>query len=229
MKIGGFQKFSLIDYPGKICAIIFTQGCNFRCPYCHNPELVKPDMFQEPIPEKYIFDFLKKRIGKLDAVSITGGEPTIHEDLPEFIRNIKQLGFLVKLDTNGTNPGLLWKLIEEKLVDYLAMDIKAPLRKYDMVTRVYVNKDVISQSIELIKKSNVEYEFRSTLVANLLSQSEVLDIGNLLGKVKRFFLQKFVSSKTLDGTFFNEVSFSNDKLLVLQNKFKNFVSEFAIR
>ncbi|OQX50761.1 MAG: anaerobic ribonucleoside-triphosphate reductase activating protein [Candidatus Cloacimonas sp. 4484_209] len=133
MKIGGFQKVSLIDYPGKICAIVFTRGCNFRCPYCHNPELVLPENYSPLIPEEEIFSFLEKRRGKLDAVEITGGEPTLQEDLTEFIRKIKEMGFLVKLDTNGSFPSVLEKVIYSGLVDYIAMDVKAPLEKYRQV------------------------------------------------------------------------------------------------
>ncbi|HEC86320.1 MAG TPA: anaerobic ribonucleoside-triphosphate reductase activating protein, partial [Thermoplasmatales archaeon] len=140
MIIGGFQRFSLIDYPGKICAIIFTQGCNFRCPYCHNPELVNPKLFQEPIDENDIFRFLEMRKGKLDAVEITGGEPTLQPDLIEFMRKIKAMGFLIKLDTNGTNPEVVEKIIKNKLVDYIAMDVKAPLEKYEKVVRAKVDK-----------------------------------------------------------------------------------------
>ena len=128
MRIGGLQKSSLIDYPGKICAIVFTIGCNFRCPYCHNPELV--DETAEELSQDEFFAFLEKRIGKLDAVTITGGEPTLHNDLVPFIIKIKELGFLVKLDSNGTHPDVLAQLISEKSVDYIAMDIKAPLQKY---------------------------------------------------------------------------------------------------
>jgi pyruvate formate lyase activating enzyme len=134
MKIGGLQKFSLLDYPGKISAVVFTQGCNFRCPYCHNPELVDPERFQECIPEDEIFAFLETRRGKLEAVTVTGGEPTIQNGLSSFVRRIKDMGFMVKLDTNGSRPEVLEELIRHKLIDYIAMDIKAPLEKYEAVT-----------------------------------------------------------------------------------------------
>ena len=130
MLIGGFQKCSLIDYPGKICAIVFTLGCNFRCSYCHNPELVYPELFNKPIPEEEIFSFLPKRRGKLDAVTITGGEPTLQADLIDFILRIKKLEFLVKLDSNGSDPDVLENAISSEAPDYIAMDVKAPLEKY---------------------------------------------------------------------------------------------------
>ena len=135
MNIAGWQKVSLIDYPEKICSILFTQGCNFRCPYCHNPELVEPALFREPLSEKEIFAFLEKRKGKIDAVSITGGEPTIQPDLVEFILPMKDIGYLIKLDTNGSRPDVLGKLISEKLLDYIAMDVKAPLNRYPNIAR----------------------------------------------------------------------------------------------
>lgn len=134
MQIGGLQKFSLLDYPGKISAVVFTQGCNFRCPYCHNPELVDPARYQECLPEEEIFSFLETRRGKLEAVTVTGGEPTLQKSLAPFLRRIKDMGFLVKLDTNGSRPDVLEELLRQKLIDYIAMDIKAPLEKYEAVT-----------------------------------------------------------------------------------------------
>lgn len=216
MRIGGFQKFSMIDYPGKLSAIIFTQGCNFRCPYCHNPELVNFNLFQDPLNEKEIINFLKTRINKLDAVCITGGEPTLHPDLPEFIAKIKSLGFLVKLDTNGTNPEMVKSLIEEKLVDYLAMDIKAPIDNYRSVTRTKVDAVDLRESIKLIENSEVEYEFRSTLITTLHSEEDVIEMAKSLGKAKRYFLQKFVPTKTLDSDYITKTTFSDavfDKIL----------------
>ena len=136
MKIGGLQKVSLIDYPGMISAIIFSQGCNFRCSYCHNPGLVDPDLFQPCMKEKDVLDFLQTRRGKLDAVAITGGEPTIQNNLMPFIKQIKKMGFAVKLDTNGSKPQVIKALLSEKLLDYIAMDIKAPLEKYEKIVNV---------------------------------------------------------------------------------------------
>lgn len=229
MKIGGFQRFSLIDFPGKISAIIFTQGCNFRCPYCHNPDLVDTQKFTTPIPEEEIFSFLSKRKGKLDAVSITGGEPTLHKDLPDFILKIKKMGFLIKLDTNGTNPEMLRKIIQKKLVDYLAMDIKAPLAKYSEVTGCLVNEYHIARSIGMIENSCIEYEFRSTLVDKVLTVRDVLKMGMLLGPAKRYFLQKFVATKTLDEGVKKFSSFSQDSLDLLLNRMRGYFPELVIR
>lgn len=165
LRIAGLEKNSLIDYPGKISAILFTYGCNLRCPYCHNPELVVEKLSKEKIiPHSYIFEFLQKRVGKLDAVVITGGEPLIHVELETFIRDIKELGFLVKLDTNGFYPEELKSLIDKKLVDYVAMDVKYPKSKYIHLTEKDNSVERISQSIDIIMKSKLEYEFRTTYV-----------------------------------------------------------------
>ena len=154
MHIAGLQKSSLIDYPEKIACIVFTQSCNFRCGYCHNPELFEQ---RKPlISTEAFFEFLKTRQNKLDGVVITGGEPTLQKDLNEFISEIKNLGFLVKLDSNGTNPNIIENLINKNLIDYVAMDIKAPLNKYEQITNTKVNTENIKKSINLILNSNID-------------------------------------------------------------------------
>ncbi len=229
MKIGGLQKFSMIDYPDKIACIVFTQGCNFRCPYCHNPELVKPEMFGESLSEEEFFDFLKERVGKLDAVSITGGEPTLQYDLIEFIKKIRDLGFLIKLDTNGTNPEMLKEIIDQKLVNYLAMDIKAPFSKYEEITKMPVNIEKIKQSVEMIKSSGIDYEFRTTLVKKLLSPEDIEQIGRDIAGAKQYFLQKFVSTKTVDEKVLNEETYSEEELENLKERLKPFVAKCLSR
>lgn len=199
MRIGGFQKFSLLDYPGQLAAIIFTQGCNFRCPYCHNPELVENSRYTNLIPEEEIIDFLLGRIGKLGAVVITGGEPTLHADLPQFIARIRGLGFLVKVDTNGSNPGLIERLINEDLVDYWAMDIKAPWQLYPLLTQSDVSPAAIQKSMELIRKSGKDYEFRTTFYDSLLSWEDIEDIQAILKPGDHFYLQQCHYEKTLAG------------------------------
>ena len=191
MRIGGFQKCSLIDYPGKLSAIIFTAGCNFKCSYCHNPELVNPELFPEPIPEEDILSFLRKRKGKLDALVITGGEPTLQEDLVEFALKVRELDFLVKLDTNGSNPRALEEII--RIVDYVAMDIKAPLEKYQQVSNSSIDTGEIKKSIELIMNSNRDYEFRTTVVKSELEESDILKIGELIEGARLFVLQKYAA------------------------------------
>lgn len=150
MIIGGLQKFSLIDYPHKISAIIFTIGCNFRCPFCHNPELVNPELYPEKIPENNVFEFLESRREKLDAVVISGGEPTLHKDLYQFISKLKSMGFLIKLDTNGTYPNILNRLIKDNLLNYIAMDIKGSLDRYEEIVTTKVNLENIKDSINII-------------------------------------------------------------------------------
>ena len=209
MKIGHVQRFSLIDYPGKICAIVFTQGCNFRCPYCHNPELVIPEQFGEPVPEDVLFSFLEKRGGKLDAVSITGGEPTLQPGVIDFISSIKELGFLVKIDTNGSFPNVIEELLRLHLLDYIAMDIKAPLRKYRAVTSSTVNTHDILTSINLIKNSGTGHEFRTTVVESLLGPRDILNIAKHISGADRYVLQRFVPSKAVNPAFLTEGTLSD--------------------
>ena len=229
MLIGGLQKFSLIDYPEKICAIVFTQGCNFRCPYCHNPELVEPKLFSQPIPEDEIFSFLEKRKGKLEAVEITGGEPTLQPDLIEFTEKIKDMGFLVKLDSNGTNPNIVEKAIKNKLVNYLAMDIKAPLEKYRDVVKVNVDTDKIKRSIDLMMNSGIDYELRTTVVKSLLNKNDLRKIGELIQGARLYVLQKFVPSKLLDPKFLREVNYSDEEFEEFKQMMLNYVEDCVIR
>ena len=195
MKIGGFQKFSLIDYPGKISCIIFTQGCNFRCFYCHNPELVYPHLFGTPLAEEEIMDFLKRRKKQLEAIVISGGEPTIQEDLVPFLKMVKTLGYAVKLDTNGSNPLVIRELVRRKLVDYIAMDIKAPFKKYPDLVKVKVDLSRIKESIEIIENSSLEYEFRTTHIPSFLTSKDLLEILSLIKNKRRFTVQEFVFRK----------------------------------
>ena len=162
MLIGGVEKTSLVDYPEKLTAVVFTIGCNFRCGYCHNPELIKLKEDSKILDETDLFVYLEKRKGLLDAVTITGGEPTLQPDLYNFIKKIKNIGYLIKLDTNGTNPEVLEKLLRENLLDYIAMDIKNSIDNYNKVVRNFTDKEKILKSIDLIMKSGLNYEFRTT-------------------------------------------------------------------
>lgn len=227
MRIGGLTRSSLIDYPGKVCAIIFTIGCNFRCPYCHNPELV--DETAEEIPESDIFAFLESRVGLLDGVTITGGEPTLHDDLPSFIARIKKLGFLVKLDSNGTNPDMLRRLIDWKLVDYIAMDIKAPLRKYEYTVARPVDRECIKASVELLKEGRVAYEFRTTVIKVLNPKEDFYEIGELIEGADAYYLQKFVPTKILNPGFRKKVTYSDEEFEELRTLMSNYVRTCAIR
>lgn len=251
--IGGLQKSSLIDYPGKISAVIFTQGCNFRCPYCHNPELVEKKQetgnrnegvrergkegklgLPSLLPSFLLLEFLNSRKGKLDGVVITGGEPTLHPDLPEFIKQIKELGFAVKLDTNGTNPEMLKQLIDEKLIDYVAMDIKAPIDKYSEIVCAKVDTGKILKSIEILKTGNIAYEFRTTVVksqknSSFLARADFFKIGALIQGAPKYYLQRFLPTKTLDESFLNEETYSDEEFALIIEDLKKYVKEVELR
>ena len=208
MQIGGLQKLTLIDFPGKLACTVFCLGCNFRCPFCYNPELVLPKKIrnQPRILERLFFNFLKERKGLLEGVTIGGGEPTIYKDLPDFIKKIKKLDYLVKLDTNGSNPRMLKDLIDQKLVDYVAMDIKAPKeRYYEVVDRpkkenAKLVKDV-EKSIKILKDSNIDFEFRTTVIPIILEKDDILRIARWIEPAKKYYLQNFRPEKTLDPKF----------------------------
>lgn len=229
MKIGALERFSLIEYPGKLSAIVFTQGCNFHCPFCHNPELVLPEQFRQSIPEEEVLAFLATRLGKLDAVSITGGEPTLHDDLPRFIKRIKRLGFYVKLDTNGSNPDMLADLLRDKLLDYVAMDLKAPLAKYGLLTNAPVNLDNIRRSVDLIRASGVESEFRTTLVSNLLNKDDLVQLRHDFGDLPKYFLQNFTPTKTLDANFPRNAAFTAEALKQTKKALTGLISGLVVR
>ena len=226
--IGGIQKTSLLDYPDKISAIVFTQGCNFRCGYCHNPQLLKSENGIYDVDA--FFDFLKKRQGKLDGVVVTGGETTLQPDLKLFIQKIKELGFLVKLDTNGTNPQILKELINEKLVDYIAMDIKAPIEKYQLITNSKIDTSKIEESIKIIMSSNIDYEFRTTVLPIQIEIEDFNSIGKLLQDAKRYYIQKFVvQSEILDSSLKEEKNYTDEQLKSIKENILNYVQFVDIR
>jgi len=230
MIIGGFQGFSLIDYPDKISAIVFTQGCNFRCPYCHNPELIdtkrsRSDRFKE----EEILSFLERRQGKLEAVTITGGEPLLQAGLEGFLLKVKGLGYLAKLDTNGSFPQRLEKILESKTVDYIAMDIKTSLDKYESVVRKKVETAQILKSIRLIMDSELDYEFRTTVVKPLFEKDDFIKIGQLVKDCRLYVLQGFVSSKTLDDECLDMHSYSDEELACFKQIMEGFVQRCTIR
>ncbi len=197
MLIGGLIKFSLIDFSGRIAAVIFTQGCNFRCPFCHNTNLVLPDYFEEAIQEEEILSFLKSRQGKLEAVVITGGEPAIQPDLISFLKKIKEMDYAIKLDTNGTKPEILQEIIDQKLCDYIAMDVKAPFEKYKLLAGCDVNVGHIKKSIEAIIFSGIDHEFRTTFVKPLLTKEDLDVIRTQIKGAKRYNVQQFVGHDTV--------------------------------
>lgn len=191
--IGGLQRLTLIDYPGHIAATVFTVGCNFRCPFCHNPELIISNcqFTISNVLENDFFDFLETRQNKLEGICITGGEPTIQPDIIEFVRKIKDLGFKVKLDTNGARPDILRQLFSEKLLDFVAMDIKSSLETYNKATNSQVDIERIKLSVDLIRSSGVDYEFRTTAVPGLHDAEDFVKIGKWLACSKKYVLQAF--------------------------------------
>ena len=229
MNIGGLQKVSLIDYPGKISAIIFTQGCNFRCPYCHNPQLVDPKLYKPCLFSKDIMDFLAHRRGKLDAVTITGGEPTLQEDLIPLIQKIRKMGFAVKLDSNGSRPDVLAHLLKDKLLDFIALDIKAPLDKYSQVVKVQMDTGAIAQSVRLVIQSKIPQEFRTTVVKSMLTQKDILAIAKEIAGAKRYVLQRFQPAQTLDPEFARDQLFPEEELLKLKKQLEKMFPLVLIR
>jgi pyruvate formate lyase activating enzyme len=227
MKIGGFEKATLIDYPGKVAAMIYTIGCNFRCPYCHNPELV--DETADVLDTEKIFEFLETRRKLLDGVVITGGEPTMHEDLLEIMERLKNIGFLVKLDSNGTNPQALKDAISRKLVDYIAMDMKSPLDRYSQQVARPVHVDSIKESIEIIKNSGIDYEFRTTIVKSLLSPEDIEAIAQSIKGAKKYYLQKFIPTKILNPQLRSKAVYTDDEFLELKKKINPYVHYCGIR
>jgi pyruvate formate lyase activating enzyme len=229
MKIGGLQKVSLIDYPGRISAIIFTQGCNFRCPYCHNPELVDPKLYQPCLPEKDLLEFLNTRRRKLDAVTITGGEPTLQDDLIKFIRKIRSMDFAVKLDSNGSRPDILETLIRNRLLDFIALDIKAPETKYSEVVKAKVSYDAIRDSIKLILSSGINHEFRTTVVTSLLLPKDICSIAREIAGARRYALQKFQRTKTLNKNYMEENTYPDDVFLKMKKQLEKQIPVILIR
>jgi len=208
MQIGGFVKQSLIDYPGLVAAVVFTQGCNFRCGYCHNPGLVLPGLFEKKstYPVKKMLDYLKERAGWLDGVVVTGGEPTIHHDLPEFLRTLKEIGYRVKLDTNGSHPFMLKHILKEKLADYIAMDIKTVLKEeqYSEITGLpgmdKIMEDIYT-SFSILKKAEIEVEFRTTVIPGVHNDKMLTCIKNEVGKEFRYILNAFREGETISSFY----------------------------
>ena len=225
MVIGGLQKLTLLDYPSKVACTVFTYGCNFRCPFCHNASLVteKPDSL---FSEQEIFDFLKKRVGILDGVCITGGEPLLCDGIEEFIGKIKSLGFSVKLDTNGSFPEKLINIVERGIVDYVAMDVKNSPEKYSLTAGTEVDVKKIDESIGFLKSGKTDYEFRTTVVKGYHDEKSVEDTAKWVAGAKRYFLQNFVDSGNLIG---NAEGVGEDKMRIFLSIAQKYVPSAQIR
>lgn len=199
MDINGLQKLTLLDYPGKVACTVFLAGCNLRCPFCHNAPLVVGSA-PAAMDEAEFLAFLAKRRGKLDGVCVTGGEPTLRPGLPEFLEKIRNLGFLIKLDTNGTNPGMLQKLLDRKIVDYVAMDIKNAPSRYGATCGDIDVLEAVKKSAAILMDSGTDYEFRTTCVSPLHDPQGMRELGRWISGAKQYYLQQFVDSGNLVGT-----------------------------
>jgi len=248
MLIGGVQELTTLDFPGRLAAVVFTLGCNFRCGYCHNPQFVQcqGETLTSRIPEEVFFKFLEKRKGKLEGVCISGGEPTLQPDILEFARKIKNMGFLVKLDTNGTMPDVLEKMIAEKVVDFFAMDIKTSLPKYrDIISALPdtglrravssksgVGEDLVEEikkSKEIIQNSGLSYEFRTTAVKGKHTKEVFEEIGEWLKGAEAYFIQNFRNKKTLAEEYKKEEGFSEKELAEFKLLMGKYVKNCGIR
>src|SRR3989338_2426862 len=210
MRLGGLQKLSLIDYPGKLAAVVFTQGGNFRCGYCHNPELVLPKEYCPAVPEEDVMVFLRGRQEYLEGVVVRGGEPTLQEGLISFLDRIKRLGYLIKLDTNGSRPEVLKQVLSLRLVNYVAMDVKASLIRYDEVTNVPVSTEKIKESIRLILEAGIPHEFRTTVVKAFHSAGDLLEIRSLVEGARQYNLQRArIDGKILDKSLLAREQYSD--------------------
>jgi pyruvate formate lyase activating enzyme len=225
MEIAGLVKTSLIDFPGKITTVIFTQGCNFRCGFCHNPDLVP--IKKGKISEGEVLTFLSGRRNKIEGVVITGGEPVIQKDLVSFLEKIKKMGFLIKLDTNGSKVKTLKELIDKKLVDYVAMDVKGPLEKYPEIAKC-LNTKSVQESIKLLKKSKIDHEFRTTVLPCLHQMDDFNKIGKLLQGAKLYTIQNFRPDVTLNLEFSSEKSFSPKELAAIAKIMRKNVKKIVI-
>lgn len=224
MRVHGLQKLTLVDFPGLTAAILFTGGCNFRCPFCQNGSLVLNPEGEPVIEEEEIFDYLKKRKKLLEGVVITGGEPTIEEDLIPFIIKVKNLGYKVKLDTNGFRPMILKEAVEKARVDYVAMDIKNSLDAYGETCGIpNINTEPIKESIEYLKSGIVDYEFRTTVVKELHKKENFEKIASLLSGALRYFLQSYIDSEDVINRNFTspDIEELNSYIDILKNDIKN--------
>jgi pyruvate formate lyase activating enzyme len=230
MKIGSINKTSLLDYPGKLSAIIGTQGCNMRCPWCHNFYLIPYDFAKhsEIIKQEDFLSFLDQRKHFLDGIVITGGEPTIQSDLPEICEHVRKMGLAVKIDTNGTNPGVLNRLLKNELVDYIAMDIKTDLDQYNQLFRENINVNKILESIDIIISSDKPYEFRTTCVSPFVTTDNIDQIGMLIKGAESLFLQKCNQTKNMDNHSKYEIVNGN-RLVELKERADRYVLNCEIR
>lgn len=225
MQISGFQKTTVLDFPGHLAAIVFTKGCNYRCPFCQNGGLLKSDV--ELIDEREILDYLKKRKNVLEGLTISGGEPTIQEHLEDFIKEVRSYGYKIKLDTNGSNPSVIRHLIEERLLDYIAMDIKNDFTKYEDISGVaHVDTEKIKESIAVIKNSGIDHEFRTTIVKEFHTIDDIENICRTVSGSK-YFVQNFEDSKEVLKSGLH--GFTKKELEAIEEKIKKIDQSASVR
>ncbi|MBI2463823.1 anaerobic ribonucleoside-triphosphate reductase activating protein [Candidatus Peregrinibacteria bacterium] len=231
MLIGGFQKLTLLDYPGHLAAIIFTAGCNMRCGHCYNAEFVLPEKIKKIplIKEKDVIDVLETRKKFLEGVVISGGEPTLQPDLEDFIKKLKNMKYKVKLDTNGLRPKILKKLFQNGLLDYIAMDLKSSFEKYAQIAGVSIDTSALQESIKIIMNSGVDYEFRTTVIPKYHDEAELEKMLELISGAKSYALQQFIPKNTLDPEMEKEKSFNKKMFDAFAAIAKKHVSNVEVR
>jgi len=233
MEFKGFQKTSLIEYPGKIVSVAFVGGCNFRCPFCQNPELVLNFKNLPSIGEEKIIEHLIQKRKWLDGLAITGGEPTLYGDLPDFIKRVRKEGFLVQVETNGTNPKMIRNLIEEDAVSYIALDIKAPLvwEKYRKAAGIKERDlfEKVEETVQILLSSDIDYELRTTVVPSLVDEEEIGKIARQVRGAKKYVLQQFRNEKTLDKSYNRLEPYPKEKLEKIRQRIKDFFPVCEIR
>jgi pyruvate formate lyase activating enzyme len=236
MEIKGFIDLSLADWDGKLSSVLFLPNCNFRCPFCQNPALVLHPEKEETVPFERVESYLKKQRNWIDGVCITGGEPTLHSDLPDLCSKLKEMGFLVKVDTNGTNPAIMKELIEKDLVNYIALDIKAPLnvKKYSRAIGVNAEKFLgkVEETVRILMESNIDYEFRTTVVPTLHKEEDIEEICRSIKGCRKYVLQKFdvsLGKKILDPAFSKLKPFTNEEMSMFLAVAQKFLPNAKLR
>jgi pyruvate formate lyase activating enzyme len=228
MRIGGIQRFSSIDFPGHLAAVVFAVGCNLRCPFCHNAELVTGAI--DAMAEEDVLDFLAGRRRQLEGVVISGGEPTLQRDLPNFIEKVRSMGFRVKLDTNGTRPEILEDLMGRGALDFIAMDVKHRWSRYGEATGLEgVAVEKIRRSVDLIIGGDVDYEFRTTVIRDFHDAQDIVAISQQISGAKRYVIQEFIPEKTLDASFSKKLPFEKSSLRDIMSEVTRNVQQFEIR
>jgi pyruvate formate lyase activating enzyme len=230
MKVAGFLKSSLLDWDGRVTAVIFLPGCNFRCPFCHNGELVLSPGDAPEVDQEAMMEYLEENSDFLDGVVITGGEPTIHSDLPDLIRRIRSLGLQIKLDTNGTNPDMLQDLIDAGMIDGVAMDVKGPLdERYDDLSGVKTPLDKIKRSISVIMESGIDQEFRTTIVPHMIHEEELEAMAAFIGGARKYALQQFRNGNTLDSRLSKIDPYPPERIRSMADLAKQYVRKVVLR